>query len=80
MTHLLPILRNARDSKGDNPILIHVKTQKGKGYIPAEASPDKMHGVKKFDVVTGKQAKSIPNALLHQSLRQRAHHPSPPRR
>lgn len=62
MNHLLPILRNARDSKGDNPILIHVKTQKGKGYIPAEASPDKMHGVKKFDVVTGKQAKSIPNA------------------
>jgi len=62
LNHLLPILRNARDSKGDNPILIHVKTQKGKGYIPAEASPDKMHGVKKFDVVTGKQAKSTPKA------------------
>ena len=62
MNHLLPILRNARDSKGDNPILIHVKTQKGKGYIPAEASADKMHGVKKFDVVTGKQAKSTPKA------------------
>lgn len=62
MNHLLPILRNARDSKGDNPILIHVKTQKGKGYIPAEASADKMHGVKKFDVVTGKQAKSTPGA------------------
>ena len=62
MNHLLPILRNARDSKGDNPILIHVKTQKGKGYRPAEASPDKMHGVKKFDVVTGKQAKSTPKA------------------
>ncbi|MAE52088.1 MAG: 1-deoxy-D-xylulose-5-phosphate synthase [Micavibrio sp.] len=62
LNHLLPILRNARDSKGHNPILIHVKTQKGKGYTPAEASPDKMHGVKKFDVITGQQAKSTPKA------------------
>lgn len=58
MDHLLPILRNARDSKGSNPILIHVRTQKGKGYTPAETSADKMHGVKTFDVVTGQQAKS----------------------
>lgn len=58
MDHLLPILRSARDSKNPNPILIHVKTQKGKGYAPAEARADKMHGVKKFDVVTGEQAKS----------------------
>jgi 1-deoxy-D-xylulose-5-phosphate synthase len=55
--HLLPILRNARDSERKGPILIHVVTQKGKGYAPAEAAPDKYHGVTKFDVVTGTQAK-----------------------
>ncbi|MFN3701419.1 MAG: 1-deoxy-D-xylulose-5-phosphate synthase [Alphaproteobacteria bacterium] len=58
LDHLLPILKNARESKNPNPILIHVKTQKGKGYLPAESSADKMHGVKSFDVVTGEQAKS----------------------
>ena len=62
MDHLLPILRSARDSHNPNPILIHVKTQKGKGYAPAEARADKMHGVKKFDVVTGEQKKSKPGA------------------
>lgn len=59
--HLLPVLRNVRDnSKG--PVLIHVVTQKGKGYAPAEAAADKYHGVNKFDVITGAQAKAKPNA------------------
>ena len=57
MDHLLPILRNIRDDAHDGPILIHATTQKGKGYAPAENSRDKMHGVKKFDVVTGEQLK-----------------------
>ena len=61
LEHLLPILRNVRDSK-DGPILVHVITQKGKGYGPAEASTDKLHAVSKFDVITGKQEKGIPNA------------------
>jgi 1-deoxy-D-xylulose-5-phosphate synthase len=54
LDHLLPVLKNARDAD-DGPILIHVVTQKGKGYRPAEAAEDKYHGVVKFDVVTGKQ-------------------------
>lgn len=62
LDHLLPILRNARDNNTHGPILIHVITQKGKGYLPAETSRDKMHGVKKFDVITGEQAKSKPGA------------------
>jgi len=61
LDHLLPVLRNVRDAK-DGPILVHVVTQKGKGYEPAEASADKYHGVSKFDVITGTQAKSKPNA------------------
>jgi 1-deoxy-D-xylulose-5-phosphate synthase len=59
--HLLPVLRNVRDAK-NGPILVHVVTQKGKGYAPAEASADKYHGVVKFDVVTGAQAKGKSNA------------------
>ncbi len=59
--HLLPVLRNVRDSE-QGPILVHVVTQKGKGYAPAEASADKYHGVVKFDVATGKQAKAVANA------------------
>src|SRR5690242_5089063 len=55
--HLLPVLKNVRDTK-NGPILIHVVTQKGKGYAPAENSADKYHGVVKFDVATGAQAKS----------------------
>jgi 1-deoxy-D-xylulose-5-phosphate synthase len=55
--HLLPILRNARDSERQGPVLIHVVTQKGKGYAPAESAFDKYHGVTKFDVVTGAQSK-----------------------
>jgi 1-deoxy-D-xylulose-5-phosphate synthase len=57
LDHLLPILRNVRDSERKGPVLVHVVTQKGKGYAPAEAAPDKYHGVAKFDVVTGTQVK-----------------------
>src|SRR5215470_6786061 len=57
LDHLLPVLRNVRDAKS-GPILVHVVTQKGKGYPPAETSADKYHGVVAFDVATGKQAKS----------------------
>ena len=55
--HLLPVLKNVRDAK-DGPFLVHVVTKKGKGYEPAEKSADKYHGVVKFDVATGAQAKS----------------------
>jgi len=55
--HLLPVLRNVRDAEG-GPILVHVVTQKGKGYGPAEVSADKFHGVGKFDVITGTQEKA----------------------
>jgi 1-deoxy-D-xylulose-5-phosphate synthase len=58
---LLPVLKNARDSKHDGPILIHVKTQKGKGYEFAEKSDDKFHGVSKFNIQTGVQQKSTSN-------------------
>ena len=61
LEHLLPVLRNVRDAK-TGPILVHVVTQKGKGYPPAEASADKYHGVVKFDVVTGAQVKAKSNA------------------
>jgi 1-deoxy-D-xylulose-5-phosphate synthase len=57
LDHLLPVLKNVRDAKS-GPILIHVVTQKGKGYPPAETSADKYHGVVAFDVATGAQAKS----------------------
>ena len=55
---LVPILKNARDSKHQGPIMIHVKTQKGKGYSFAEKASDHYHGVSKFNVVTGEQVKS----------------------
>jgi len=61
LDHLLPVLRNVRDAEA-GPILVHVVTQKGKGYGPAETSADKYHGVVKFDVATGTQAKSKANA------------------
>jgi 1-deoxy-D-xylulose-5-phosphate synthase len=60
-SHLLPVLRNVRDNT-TGPVLIHVRTQKGKGYAPAEAAADKYHGVNKFDVVTGTQSKPSSNA------------------
>nr|WP_155197460.1 1-deoxy-D-xylulose-5-phosphate synthase [Roseibium hamelinense] len=61
LDHLLPILKNVRDTH-HGPVLIHAVTQKGKGYAPAEGAKDKYHGVAKFDVVTGKQAKPKANA------------------
>jgi 1-deoxy-D-xylulose-5-phosphate synthase len=61
LDHLVPVLKNAASIK-DRPVLVHVVTQKGKGYAPAENSADKYHGVVKFDVVTGKQAKAQTNA------------------
>jgi 1-deoxy-D-xylulose-5-phosphate synthase len=60
LDHLLPILRNLRDTELGEPVLLHVVTQKGKGYAPAEASADKYHGVVKFNVVTGEQQKPPP--------------------
>ena len=62
LDHLLPVLKNVRDADVGAPILVHVVTQKGKGYAPAEASADKYHGVVKFDVVTGVQTKPPSNA------------------
>jgi len=61
LDHLLPVLKNVKAMR-NGPVLIHVVTKKGKGYAPAEASDDKYHGVAKFDVITGKQAKSTTNA------------------
>jgi len=61
LTTLLPILKNARDSKHQGPIMIHIKTQKGKGYSYAEKATDHYHGVSKFNVITGEQLKSGTN-------------------
>ncbi len=58
LDHLLPVLRNVREAEESGPILLHVITKKGHGYAPAEASPDKYHGVSKFNVITGEQAKA----------------------
>ena len=57
LDHLIPVLENVRDAE-EGPILVHVVTKKGKGYAPAEESADKYHGVQKFDVVSGVQAKA----------------------
>ncbi len=67
LDHLLPVLRNVRDAK-TGPVLVHVVTQKGKGYAPAENSADKYHGVVKFDVATGTQAKAKSNAPSYQKV------------
>ncbi len=56
--NLVQILENVKNSSHQGPILIHVRTQKGKGYKPAEDSGDKYHGVSKFNVATGEQSKS----------------------
>jgi 1-deoxy-D-xylulose-5-phosphate synthase len=61
LDQLLPVLENVRDAD-NGPFLVHVRTEKGKGYAPAEASKDKYHGVVKFDVPTGKQHKAASNA------------------
>jgi 1-deoxy-D-xylulose-5-phosphate synthase len=76
LEHLVPVLKNVRDH-GTGPVLIHVVTQKGKGYAPAEAAADKYHGVNRFDVITGAQAKAPANApsytkVFAQSLIQEA--------
>src|SRR6202044_3256476 len=60
LDHLLPVLRNVRDAEEAGPILLHVITQKGRGYAPAEASADKLHAVSKFNVLTGEQVKPPP--------------------
>ena len=57
LDHLMPVLRNLRDTDHQGPMLLHVVTQKGKGYPPAERSADKFHGVAKFNVATGEQSK-----------------------
>ncbi len=62
LDHLIPVLTNVRDAKLQGPVLVHIVTQKGKGYAPAESSSDKYHGVAKFDVITGVQAKATSNA------------------
>ncbi len=59
LEQLIPVLENVRDA-AEGPCLVHVVTQKGKGYGPAEAAADKYHGVQKFDVITGAQAKAPP--------------------
>lgn len=64
---LIPVLENVKKMK-NGPVLIHVVTQKGKGYEPAENSADKYHGVSKFNVVTGEQSKSIPNAPTYTNI------------
>ena len=58
LDNLVPILENIRDREGSQPVLLHIKTDKGKGYPPAEAASDKYHGVPKFDVATGKKLAS----------------------
>jgi len=60
LDHLLPVLKNIKEHP-NGPVIVHVVTHKGKGYPPAEAANDKFHGVSRFDVVTGKQAKSQTN-------------------
>lgn len=67
LDHLIPVLENVRDAK-EGPVLIHVVTQKGKGYGPAEAAADKYHGVQKFDVITGAQAKAPPGPPAYQNV------------
>ncbi len=60
LDHLMPVLRNLRDTDHQGPILLHIVTRKGKGYPPAERSTDKYHRVAKFNVVTGEQSKAPP--------------------
>jgi 1-deoxy-D-xylulose-5-phosphate synthase len=66
--HLLPVLKNIRDSSETGPVLIHVVTEKGHGYLSAEQADDKWHSVAKFDVVTGAQAKSSSKAPSYTSV------------
>ncbi len=68
LDHLLPVLKNVRDSKDTSPVLIHVVTEKGHGYLPAETADDKFHSVSKFEVVSGTQAKSSSKAPSYTSV------------
>jgi 1-deoxy-D-xylulose-5-phosphate synthase len=68
LDHLLPVLRNVREAEEGGPILLHVITQKGKGYAPAEASADKLHAVSRFNIVTGEQAKAPPGPPTYTSV------------
>ena len=68
LDHLLPVLQNVRDAAEDGPVLVHIVTKKGKGYEPAEAAADKYHGVSKFNVITGAQAKTPSNAPSYTSV------------
>ena len=67
LEHLIPVLENVRDAE-EGPILVHVVTKKGNGYAPAEAASDKYHGVQKFDVITGAQAKAPPGPPAYQNV------------
>jgi 1-deoxy-D-xylulose-5-phosphate synthase len=67
LDHLIPVLENVRDAE-EGPILVHVVTKKGKGYAPAEEAADKYHGVQKFDVITGAQAKAPPGPPAYQNV------------
>ena len=67
LDHLLPVLENVRDTL-EGPVLIHVVTEKGKGYAPAENSADKYHGVPKFNVVTGEKSKSAAGPPAYQDV------------
>lgn len=67
LDHLIPVLENVRDAK-EGPVLVHVVTKKGKGYAPAENAADKYHGVQKFDVITGAQAKAPPGPPAYQNV------------
>jgi 1-deoxy-D-xylulose-5-phosphate synthase len=66
--HLLPVLKNVRDSQENGPVLIHAVTQKGRGFLSAEQAEDKYHSVAKFDVVTGAQVKSKSTAPSYTSV------------
>jgi 1-deoxy-D-xylulose-5-phosphate synthase len=68
LEHLLPVLKNVRDTKEPGPILVHTVTQKGRGYLSAEQADDKWHSVAKFDVITGAQAKSSSKAPSYTSV------------
>lgn len=76
--HLIPVLKNLRDGEDTSPVLLHVVTQKGKGYLPAEQAQDKYHGVNKFDIPTGNLVKSSSQSptytqVFAQSLIEEAH-------
>jgi len=68
LDHLVPVLRNVRDTKQDGPVLVHVVTKKGYGYPPAETSPEKYHGVGRFNVVTGAFHKPAAQAPSYTSV------------